>query len=94
MVKQEHSSRIGALEVWGNISRGNVWRREEEGRRKRERHFWNRRTEKEREQKIFKKKTKKQYDSFRKVKKSDGLKKHETKFIINSLVTREQLDGR
>ena len=44
--------------------------------------------------KIFKKKTKKQYDSFRKVKKSDGLKKHETKFIFNSLVTREQLDGR
>ena len=35
MVKQEHSSRIGALEVWGNISRGNVWRREEEGKRKR-----------------------------------------------------------
>ena len=62
--------------------------------KKKGRHFWNRRTEKEREQKIFKKKTKKQYDSFRKVKKSDGLKKHETKFIINSLVTREQLDGR
>ena len=44
--------------------------------------------------KIFKKKTKKQYDSLERLKKSDGLKKHETKFIFNSLVTREQLDGR
>ena len=43
--------------------------------------------------KIFKKK-KKQYDSLERLKKSDGLKKHETKFIFNSLVTREQLDGR
>ena len=44
--------------------------------------------------KIFKKKTKKQYDSLERLKKSDGLKKHETKFVFNSLVTREQLDGR
>ena len=44
--------------------------------------------------KIFKKKTKKQYDSLERLKKCDGLKKHETKFIFNSLVTQEQLDGR
>ena len=56
MVKQEQSSRIGALEVWGNISRGNVWRRRSEN--KKERHFWNRRTEKEREQKYLRRKQK------------------------------------
>ena len=44
--------------------------------------------------KMFKKKTKKQYDSLERLKRSDGIKKHETKFIINSLVTQEQLDGR
>ena len=62
--------------------------------KKKERHFWNRRTEKEREQKYLRRKQKKQYDSLERLKKSDGLKKHETKFIFNSLVTREQLDGR
>ena len=62
--------------------------------KKKERHFWNRRTEKEREQKYLRRKQKNNLIALERLKKGDGLKKHETKFIFNSLVTREQLDGR
>ena len=56
--------------------------------KKKGRHFWNRRTEEEREQKYLRRKQKNNMIALKR------LKKHETKFIFNSLVTREQLDGR